>query len=133
MWLFLYKVSSPSAKILNRIFYQNIRVICVIFLILDWLLIILKIRKLDHAESDDDVVELEWEKTLLHFGFFWFLIDYTFLIVSSACLNLSNKNKRTSNMSVKISQLSNNNMYIFNNNMGILSFSQTFLYGARSI
>jgi hypothetical protein len=129
----LYKVFFPLNKILDKVFYQNTHLISLVFLILDWFLTTLKINKLEGSKSDDDILDLEWEKTLLHFGLFWFLVDYIFLAFLTLCLNLTNKTKQTNNMSIKVSQLNNNNMYIFNNSVGLFSLTQTFLYGVRSV
>lgn len=61
-----YKTYMTFYKILNQNSYIN----TLFILIVDWFLTLLKISKLEKKESDISILYLEWEKKLLHVGFF---------------------------------------------------------------
>lgn len=128
MWSIINKIYTP----LNKIVYQNLYIGSLIFLILDWFLVISKVVDFSKTEDDEDVLHFEWEKKLLHYGLFWSSVDYLLLVFSSHGFNFFVKTKYDNSINVKISQL-NNNVYYFNNVITLTSLTQTFLYGIRSI
>ena len=66
MWLLVSKTSIFLRKVAD----QNQQLVNLILLIVNWLLVVFKISKLDKIESDKDVIHIEWEKNFLFKGFF---------------------------------------------------------------
>ena len=128
MWLLVSKTSIFLRKVAD----QNQQLVNLILLIVNWLLVVFKISKLDKIESDKDVIHIEWEKNFLFKGFFWVFIDTLSLFFLSRVLNFKNNVRQTFLMKTKVSQLTNNNFYIFNNKESLFSATQITLYGLRS-
>ncbi len=101
-------------------------------LILDWLLVLFRVSKLDKPEADLSVINTTKEKQVLTTGFFLSLVDYIYIYLSSMYLYVSNY-RNSSLIDVKTQQLDNNNFYKFNNKANIHSTQQLFLYGLKSI
>ena len=116
----------------KKIIEQNKQINNLILLILDWLLVVFKISKLDKSDADLSVLNTNKEKQLLTTGFFVVFVDYIYLYLSSVYLYISNY-RNTPIINVKTQQLDNNNFYRFNNVTNIQSTQQLFLYGLRSI
>jgi hypothetical protein len=123
---------SSFKSFLKKTIEQNKQISNLILLVLDWLLIVFRVSKLDKPEADLSVLNTTKEKQLLTTGFFVFFIDYIYIYLSSLYLYVSNY-RNTSLTDVKTQQLDNNNFYKFNNNVNIHSTQQLFLYGLKSI
>lgn len=116
----------------KKIIEQNKQINNLILLILDWLLVVFRISKLDKSDADLSVLNTNKEKQLLTTGFFVVFVDYIYLYLSSIYLYISNY-RNTPIVNVKTQQLDNNNFYKFNNVTNIHSTQQLFLYGLRSV
>jgi hypothetical protein len=124
LFLFLKRKISPYVK--NRTDLG--------FLILNWLLVILQIKKLEVRDSDkDENGGRSWEKLHIHKNYTYHTIDYLFINANSIYFNFFHKKSNFYYMDLKIKQLKNNNMYLFNNNVSIFSIKQLSLYGLESI
>ncbi len=128
VWSLLYKFFS----LFRNIFNQNTYISTLVFLILNWLLLVFKVNNVNDTSLSKDIVQLELYKKLVFKGFFWFLLDILFTYSFSVYLNFKGKVKQ-STFSFKLIQLDNNNFYKFNNLNTVNSTTQTYLYGLRSI
>jgi hypothetical protein len=116
----------------RNIFNQNTYLSTLIFLILNWFLVVFKVTKVNETNSYKDFVQFELYKKLAFKGLFWYFLDLFYFYIFSFCFSFLKKSKQ-SNFNFKLTQLNNNNFYKFNNNNTLLSTTQTFLYGLRSV
>ena len=100
---------------------------------LNWLLVIFKIRKLEKKKSDNNVTTEDWHRIYLQKGVLVSFIDYVYLCMYSAHFNLFSNPDHIYYMSSKIKQLNNNGFYMFSNSYNIFSLKQLSFYGLRSI
>jgi hypothetical protein len=129
MWF----LSNKTSLFLRNIFQHNVHVGTVIFLILDWFLVTLRITKSENtSDSDNDFYYFEWEKKTLCRGIFLSFLDFLFLTLFSYSYKI-NKKLNQHGFDIKLKQISNNTFYSFNNTFNVKSTSQTYLYGLRSI
>ena len=128
MWLFYSNLSNFLLKLIKH----DQSIIKLVFLIINWFLVSLRLTKLEFMQTDENIVKYSYEK-LIFFNSFTFCIDYIYL------LYISNKNVFNSigvsfSIATKTKQLFNNNFYKFNNNFFELkSFNQTINLGLISI
>jgi hypothetical protein len=111
---------------------QNKQINNLIPLVLDWLLVLFRVSKLDKPEADLSVIKTTKEKQILTTGFFFLLVDYIYIYLSSTYLYISNYRNSTL-IDAKTQQLDNNSFYRFNNKPNIHSTQQLFLYGLKSV
>ncbi len=123
---------SLFGSFLKKTIEQNKQINNLILLILDWLLIVFRVSRLEKPEADLSVLNTTREKQLLTTGLFFLVIDYTYMYLSSLYLYINNY-RNTSLVDVKTQQLDNNNFYKFNNKTNIHSTQQLFLYGLKSV
>ncbi len=128
----MWSLGCKTFSFLRKIFEQNLYISTLIFLILDWLLVSLRVTKVNNVNSDSDLYYLEWEKKLMFRGLFWLFLDFISLYMLSTGLKFNKKLNQFS-FDIKLQQINNNNFYSFNNNVTTNSLSQTYLYGLRSI
>ena len=112
--------------------YQNKSIFSLFFTFVDWVLINLRVSKLESTTSDKSTYQYEIEKSVFFGGVFWF-IDLFFLYYTS--YKFSHKqNLFTGTNNIKLKQLNNGNFYNFNNNSTTLSANlQTVFLGLVSI
>ena len=116
---------------LRKIVEQNKQIYYLLLLILDWLLVLFRVSKLDKPEADLSVVNTIREKQFLTVGLFISFVDYLYIYLSSFYTYINNY-RNVSLAEVKTHQLDNNNFYKFNSRLNIYSVQQLFLYGLRS-
>jgi hypothetical protein len=130
MWiLWLGNVST----FLRTVFNQNKKIINLIFLLLNWFLVALKITQNNKIKFDNSIINFEWEKSFSQKGFLFSLIDTFFLLCLNRLFRFKNSLKKNFYVTSKISQLDNNKFYTFNNKENFNSTLQLFLYGLRSV
>ena len=99
---------------------------------LNWLLVVLRIIKLDNKDSDLSVLNTTKEKYILNRGVYFLFLDYFYLYTSSFFFYFNNL-RGTSPIDIKIQQLTNKNFYKFNGVATVFSVQQLYLYGLKSI
>ncbi len=95
-------------------------------------MVLFRLPKLEKSESDQFVINIVKEKSLLNTNIFLLLFDYIYLYVFSLFCYFGGF-KKTSLPEDKIQQLDNVSFYRFNNKITLLSTQQLFLFGLRSI
>lgn len=100
---------------------------------LNWLLIILRIRRLERKKCDSDRSEEDSKKSFLYKSCILPIVDYFPTYLNSLHFNFFQNNDYIYYMHVKNKQLNNNGFYLFNNNINIFSTSQLSYYGLKSI
>lgn len=128
MWSLLYKFFS----LFRNIFNQNSYITSLLFLVLNWFLVVLRVSDVKDFSSDKNLTQLEWYKKLAFKGLFWYLVDLLYFYSLSFYLNFNNKTKQQG-FGFKLLQLNNNSFYTFNNSNTIFSTLQTSFYGLRSV
>jgi len=129
VWSLVNKFSS----FLYNTFQQNSYISTLVFLILDWFLVTLRITKFNESSNSDlDFYYYEWEKKIICNGFFWSFVDYFSFYLFSLSYRFNQKLNH-SDFSIKLKQINNNTFYAFNNKVSVQSTTQTFLYGLRSV
>jgi hypothetical protein len=116
----------------KKIVEQNKQVGILVFLLLNWLLVVLRITKLDKTDSDMSVLNTTKEKYILSRGIYFLFLDYLYLYVGSLLFYFNNF-KGVVPVNIKIQQLNNNNFYKFNNVLSVFSVQQLCLYGLKSV
>jgi hypothetical protein len=116
----------------KKIVEQNKQVGILVFLLLNWLLVVLRITKLDKIDSDMSVLNATKEKYILSRGIYFLFLDYLYLYVGSLLFYFNNF-KGVVPVNIKIQQLNNNNFYKFNNVLSVFSVQQLCLYGLKSV
>jgi len=129
----LSSIMSSFALFLQKFFLYNRSVSSLIFLILEWLFVVLKITRLEKKESDLDVVDVKWEKTILNKNPLFFFIDTVYLYLSSMNFNFYKNINHVFFMEAKTQQLNTGGFYSFSNRFSLFSITQLSLYGLRSI
>lgn len=117
----------------NRITSYNRELINLLLVMFNWLLIILKVLKLEKKESDSDTTKEDLKRLYLYKDISLYIIDYIHIYMYSLCFNFLFNTKYSNYTDFKTKQLSNSRFYIFNNKFTILSFSRLHLYGLKSI
>ncbi len=112
---------------------HNRPVINLLFLILEWLLALLKISRLEEKESDSEVLSVKFEKTFIQKGILISVVDYIYIKVYSSLSTFSKNLNHVFFMESKTQQLDVNGFYFFNNKFSLSSVHQLSLYGLRSI
>jgi len=118
---------------LRKIIEQNRDLNTVLLLLIDWTLISLKISKVSVNKSDKDILHFNWEKNFLSKSIFWAFLDSIFLHFLSISLNFKKNSRTTLYMDNKKQQLTTGGFYLFNNPLTLLTTTQTYLYGLKSI
>jgi len=129
MWLLCCKIPT----FLHKIFEQNQQIKNLLLLFLNWFFILLKITKLDSQKTDVNVINTDWEKQLFSCNTSIHLLDILCVYFYSTYLNFKKKTKNTTQIAAKVQQLNNNSFFLFNNQENLLSSTQLFLYGIRSM
>jgi len=78
---------SSFVLFLQKFFLYNRSIGSLVFLILEWLFVVLKITRLEKKESDLEVVDVKWEKTILNKNPLFFFIDTVYLYLYSMNFN----------------------------------------------
>jgi len=123
---------SSFKSFFKKIIAQNTHINNLLPLFADWLLVLFRLPKLEKSESDQFVINIVKEKSLLNTNIFLLLFDYIYLYVFSLFCYFGGF-KKTSLPEDKIQQLDNVSFYRFNNKITLLSTQQLFLFGLRSI
>ncbi len=116
----------------KKIIEQNKQINNLILLILNWLLVLFKISKLDKSESDLSVLNTNKEKQILTIGVFYLFLDYLYLYLSYFYCFIGTFSSLYL-LNTKTHQLDNNSFYKFFNLYNINSTKQLFMYGLRSV
>jgi len=116
----------------RKIVEQNKQVGILVSLLLNWLLVVLRITKLDKTDSDISVLNTTKEKYILSRGIYFLFLDYLYLYVGSLLFYFNNL-RGVVPVDIKIQQLNNNNFYKFNNVLSASSVQQLCLYGLKSV
>lgn len=127
----VWSLGNRFFSFLYNTFQQNTHTSTLIFLILDWFLVSLRISK-SNDDSDSDLYYFEWEKKILSKGLLLSLIDFFSFYLFSISFKM-NKKLNQYGFDVKLKQINNNNFYTFNNNFDVKSTTQTYMFGLRSV
>ena len=131
--LSLSSIMSSFVLFLQKFFLYNRSIGSLVFLILEWLFVVLKITRLEKKESDLEVVDVKWEKTILNKNPLFFFIDTVYLYLYSMNFNFFKNTNHVFFMESKIQQLNTGGFYSFSNRFNLFSVTQLSLYGLRSI
>lgn len=112
---------------------QNKSITGLFFLILDWLLNLFRVERLEKKDSDKKISYTTWENKYILGNFNLLFVDYIFVYLLSTLLNFKKRIKKTFLIKSKLSQLDNNKFYLFNNSESIFTTTQLSLYGLKSV
>jgi protein-S-isoprenylcysteine O-methyltransferase Ste14 len=112
---------------------QNQQLSGLLFLLLDWVLNVLRVSRVEHESADTTIINTHKEKLLLSTGTNIILLDYFFTLIGLITLNGSLNIKNIFSMTLKTKQLNTGGFYSFNNHFNLFSINQLYLYGIRSI
>lgn len=118
---------------LQKTVQQNQQIGSLLFLVVDWLLNIFKITRLEDKNSDTIVIYTNKEKTILSKGVAVSLLDLFYLYFYTQLSKPSSNLKSIFSMNIKTQQLTNGGFYLFNNPFNNNSLQQLYLYGMRSV
>lgn len=118
---------------LQKTVQQNQQIGSLLFLVIDWLLNIFKITRLEDKSSDTVVIHTNKEKVFLSKGATVYLLDLFHLYLYTQLSKPSSNLKSIFSMNIKTQQLTNGGFYLFNNPFNNTSLQQLYLYGMRSV
>ena len=127
LYVLFMRLLGNFISFLVRLFYQNKTIIDLLFLVINWLLLVLKISK---KNNKNKVINwINWEQNTIYGGFFWIFLDNLFLLFFSKNFNFI-KNSKIKHIINDKSKQFNNDIYKFNNSV---NYHQSYLSGFKSM